>query len=47
MLVGPGLINSHMHSGENFNPGLYENLPARRLVRAFTQVTRTNRRAVR
>lgn len=23
----PGLINSHMHSGENFNPGLYENLP--------------------
>jgi 5-methylthioadenosine/S-adenosylhomocysteine deaminase len=27
MLVMPGLINSHMHSGENFNPGLYENLP--------------------
>jgi 5-methylthioadenosine/S-adenosylhomocysteine deaminase len=27
MLVIPGLINSHMHSGENFNPGLYENLP--------------------
>src|SRR5947209_6840057 len=27
MLVVPGLINSHMHSGENFNPGLYENLP--------------------
>ena len=23
----PGLINTHMHSGENFNPGLYENLP--------------------
>jgi 5-methylthioadenosine/S-adenosylhomocysteine deaminase len=27
MLVFPGLINAHMHSGENFNPGLYENLP--------------------
>jgi 5-methylthioadenosine/S-adenosylhomocysteine deaminase len=25
--VTPGLINSHYHSGENFNPGLYENLP--------------------
>jgi 5-methylthioadenosine/S-adenosylhomocysteine deaminase len=27
MIVAPGLINAHMHSGENFNPGLYENLP--------------------
>jgi 5-methylthioadenosine/S-adenosylhomocysteine deaminase len=27
MIVLPGLINAHMHSGENFNPGLYENLP--------------------
>ncbi|HEX3316512.1 MAG TPA: amidohydrolase family protein [Solirubrobacteraceae bacterium] len=27
MLVLPGLINAHYHSGENFNPGLYENLP--------------------
>lgn len=27
MLIAPGLINAHMHSGENFNPGLYENLP--------------------
>jgi 5-methylthioadenosine/S-adenosylhomocysteine deaminase len=27
MVVVPGLINAHMHSGENFNPGLYENLP--------------------
>ncbi len=26
-VVMPGLINAHMHSGENFNPGLYENLP--------------------
>jgi 5-methylthioadenosine/S-adenosylhomocysteine deaminase len=26
-IVMPGLINAHMHSGENFNPGLYENLP--------------------
>jgi 5-methylthioadenosine/S-adenosylhomocysteine deaminase len=25
--VTAGLINSHYHSGENFNPGLYENLP--------------------
>ncbi|MEA2228079.1 MAG: 5-methylthioadenosine/S-adenosylhomocysteine deaminase [Solirubrobacteraceae bacterium] len=27
MIVMPGLVNAHMHSGENFNPGLYENLP--------------------
>jgi cytosine/adenosine deaminase-related metal-dependent hydrolase len=27
MIVFPGLINAHYHSGENFNPGLYENLP--------------------
>jgi cytosine/adenosine deaminase-related metal-dependent hydrolase len=27
MIVAPGLINAHYHSGENFNPGLYENLP--------------------
>jgi 5-methylthioadenosine/S-adenosylhomocysteine deaminase len=26
-IVSPGLVNSHFHSGENFNPGLYENLP--------------------
>ena len=26
-VVVPGLVNAHMHSGENFNPGLYENLP--------------------
>jgi len=26
-LLTPGLINAHMHSAENFNPGLYENLP--------------------
>jgi 5-methylthioadenosine/S-adenosylhomocysteine deaminase len=25
--VLPGLVNAHYHSGENFNPGLYENLP--------------------
>jgi 5-methylthioadenosine/S-adenosylhomocysteine deaminase len=23
----PGLVNAHFHSGENLNPGLYENLP--------------------
>jgi len=27
MIVAPGLINAHYHSGANFNPGLYENLP--------------------
>jgi 5-methylthioadenosine/S-adenosylhomocysteine deaminase len=27
MVVLPGLINAHYHAGENFNPGLYENLP--------------------
>jgi guanine deaminase len=26
-LAVPGLVNAHMHSGENLNPGLYENLP--------------------
>jgi 5-methylthioadenosine/S-adenosylhomocysteine deaminase len=26
-LIVPGFVNAHMHSGENFNPGLYENLP--------------------
>jgi 5-methylthioadenosine/S-adenosylhomocysteine deaminase len=26
-LVIPGMINAHFHSAENFNPGLYENLP--------------------
>jgi cytosine/adenosine deaminase-related metal-dependent hydrolase len=26
-IVAPGLVNAHYHSGENFNPGLYENLP--------------------
>lgn len=26
-IVVPGFVNAHMHSGENFNPGLYENVP--------------------
>ena len=26
-LVIPGLINAHYHSAENFNPGVFENLP--------------------
>jgi 5-methylthioadenosine/S-adenosylhomocysteine deaminase len=26
-VVVPGFVNAHAHSGENFNPGLYENLP--------------------
>src|ERR1700730_3569664 len=41
MLVAPGLINSHMHSGENFNPGLYENLPLDVWFVRSHQVTRT------
>jgi 5-methylthioadenosine/S-adenosylhomocysteine deaminase len=41
MLVVPGLINSHMHSGENFNPGLYENLPLDVWFVRSHQVTRS------
>ena len=41
MLVAPGLINSHMHSGENFNPGLYENLPLDLWFVRSHQVTRS------
>jgi 5-methylthioadenosine/S-adenosylhomocysteine deaminase len=41
MLVLPGLINSHMHSGENFNPGLYENLPLDVWFVRSHQVTRS------
>lgn len=39
--VVPGLINSHYHSGENFNPGLYENLPLDLWFLHSHQVTRT------
>jgi 5-methylthioadenosine/S-adenosylhomocysteine deaminase len=41
MVVLPGLINSHMHSGENFNPGLYENLPLDVWFVRSHQVTRS------
>lgn len=41
MLVLPGLINAHMHSGENFNPGLYENLPLDVWFVRSHQVTRS------
>jgi 5-methylthioadenosine/S-adenosylhomocysteine deaminase len=41
MVVFPGLINAHMHSGENFNPGLYENLPLDLWFVHSHQVTRT------
>src|SRR5436305_7047813 len=41
MVVTPGLINAHMHSGENFNPGLYENLPLDVWFVRSHQVTRT------
>ena len=39
--VTAGLINSHYHSGENFNPGLYENLPLDLWFVHSHQVTRT------
>jgi 5-methylthioadenosine/S-adenosylhomocysteine deaminase len=41
MIVAPGLINAHMHSGENFNPGLYENLPLDVWFVRSHQVTRS------
>jgi 5-methylthioadenosine/S-adenosylhomocysteine deaminase len=41
MALFPGLINAHMHSGENFNPGLYENLPLDLWFVHSHQVTRT------
>lgn len=41
MAIFPGLINAHMHSGENFNPGLYENLPLDLWFVHSHQVTRT------
>jgi cytosine/adenosine deaminase-related metal-dependent hydrolase len=37
----PGLVNAHFHSGENFNPGLYENLPLDLWFVHSHQVTRT------
>lgn len=40
LIVAPGLINSHMHSGENFNPGLYENMPLDLWFVRSHQVTR-------
>src|SRR5829696_1023978 len=39
-VVAPGLINAHYHSGENFNPGLYENLPLDLWFVRSHQVTR-------
>ena len=39
--VVPGLINAHYHSAENFNPGLYENLPLDLWYIHSHQVTRT------
>ena len=41
MALIPGLINAHFHSGENFNPGLYENLPLDLWFVRSHQVTRT------
>lgn len=39
--VVPGLINAHYHSNENFNPGLYENLPLDLWFVHSHQVTRS------
>jgi 5-methylthioadenosine/S-adenosylhomocysteine deaminase len=39
--VLPGLINAHYHSAENFNPGLYENLPLDLWFIHSHQVTRS------
>lgn len=41
-LVIPGLINAHYHSAENFNPGLFENLPLDLWFVYSHQVTREN-----
>jgi 5-methylthioadenosine/S-adenosylhomocysteine deaminase len=41
MIVAPGLINAHYHSAENFNPGLYENLPLDLWFVHSHQLTRT------
>jgi cytosine/adenosine deaminase-related metal-dependent hydrolase len=40
-IVIPGLVNAHTHSGENFNPGRYENLPLDLWFVHSHQVTRT------
>lgn len=40
-MISPGLINSHYHSNENFNPGLYEGLPLDLWFVHSHQVTRT------
>jgi 5-methylthioadenosine/S-adenosylhomocysteine deaminase len=40
-IVVPGLVNAHMHSGENLNPGRYENLPLDLWFVHSHQVTRT------
>jgi cytosine/adenosine deaminase-related metal-dependent hydrolase len=41
MALMPGLVIAHFHSGENFNPGLYENLPLDLWFVHSHQVTRT------
>jgi 5-methylthioadenosine/S-adenosylhomocysteine deaminase len=40
-VVIPGLVNAHVHSGENYNPGRYENLPLDLWFVHSHQVTRT------
>jgi 5-methylthioadenosine/S-adenosylhomocysteine deaminase len=40
-IVIPGLVNAHMHSGENYNPGRYENLPLDLWFIHSHQVTKT------
>ncbi len=40
-IIVPGLVNAHTHSGENYNPGRYENLPLDLWFIHSHQVTRT------
>jgi 5-methylthioadenosine/S-adenosylhomocysteine deaminase len=40
-IVVPGLVNAHVHSGENYDPGRYENLPLDLWFVHSHEVTRT------
>jgi 5-methylthioadenosine/S-adenosylhomocysteine deaminase len=43
-IVVPGLVNAHVHSGENYNPGRFENLPLDLWFVHSHEVTRTTPR---
>jgi 5-methylthioadenosine/S-adenosylhomocysteine deaminase len=44
-IVVPGLVNAHVHSGENYNPGRFENLPLDLWFVHSHEVTRTEPRS--